>query len=446
MVLLQAFLTLVLSASQAAGPRQAAVAPATSLCQLKNLEKPAAFVVYEGVGEVGQSTDQMIDDSGIAAFKFKVAVHSDQPVALFLSALQPSIWNIGWTEKTKIIAVFVTGQHRQIVTGLPAQTPVLISTQENQGACGGLVGNATDGGTGRQKGSSVQVNELAKKLFGRTVDDTFALNEVSSVIGGPIPRQAKILTSEEVDPVESAGKGFIDILQDVPEGVRHGFLRMATDRDIAALQAELEMEAGQGPKDILGFTGPDGVYVVLKKFKFPKGGFHGLANSFLVPRGVPSPEGDPVHGVICDVHESPICRKYGGPRPKMILLPKARAIHEGLVMTAIPKGCIRIAACVDGADRFRITNGVLTHTHVEGAQLGTHPDCADNLKFKNGGFLVGREIYLLNKPRAVKIKSLVRFKKLLGRDFVSLVSPGEILMDDRGEAGPATYQVELCDD
>jgi hypothetical protein len=50
--------------------------------------------------------------------------------------LDPSIWNIGWTRGTRILAVLVSGYHRQVVAGLEPQVPTLQSTFSNKGECG----------------------------------------------------------------------------------------------------------------------------------------------------------------------------------------------------------------------------------------------------------------------------------------------------------------------
>jgi hypothetical protein len=38
-------------------------------------------------------------------------------------AYEPTIWNLQWTSKTKILAVMVSGYHRQVIAGIPPSYP-----------------------------------------------------------------------------------------------------------------------------------------------------------------------------------------------------------------------------------------------------------------------------------------------------------------------------------
>jgi hypothetical protein len=74
-----------------------------------------------------------------------------------LGACEPSIWNIAWTKGTDINAVMVTGYHKQAVTGLPNTTPLLISTQDNNGPCGHTFARSKN---------LTQAKMLSKKVYG----------------------------------------------------------------------------------------------------------------------------------------------------------------------------------------------------------------------------------------------------------------------------------------
>ena len=67
----------------------------------------------------GRLVPFQIDQSGHQATQFDIGVHADKPVALLLSAYAPTIWSLGWTQNTRIVAVFATGYHCQAVAGLP---------------------------------------------------------------------------------------------------------------------------------------------------------------------------------------------------------------------------------------------------------------------------------------------------------------------------------------
>ena len=84
----------------------------------------------------GKAIDFQIDQSGNVSTQIDVAVnYPDKPVALMLGASVPTIWNIGWTAGTNIVAVFASGYNRQRVAGLKIDTPLLISSYEDEGPC-----------------------------------------------------------------------------------------------------------------------------------------------------------------------------------------------------------------------------------------------------------------------------------------------------------------------
>ena len=97
-------------------------------CSVDDLNIPENTLIYAGGFVVGKRTNFQIDQSGSQATQFEVTVNSPTtPVALILSAYSPSIWNISWTKGTQIAAVIATGYHRQVIAGLPSETPTSIS-------------------------------------------------------------------------------------------------------------------------------------------------------------------------------------------------------------------------------------------------------------------------------------------------------------------------------
>ena len=62
------------------------------------------FAVFASGGYSGRTLDFQIDQSGHQATQFDVVVNSPtKPAVLMLGAYEPSIWNISWTPKTKIV-------------------------------------------------------------------------------------------------------------------------------------------------------------------------------------------------------------------------------------------------------------------------------------------------------------------------------------------------------
>ncbi|MCV4289686.1 hypothetical protein OH708_17345 [Pseudomonas capsici] len=97
--------------------------PAT--CAFKDFKAPDAMVVYAAGAYPGRELPFQIDQSGHQATQFDIAVNSpEQPVALILGAYEPTVWNIGWSQVTKIVAVNVSGYPRQGVAVLDAKVPV----------------------------------------------------------------------------------------------------------------------------------------------------------------------------------------------------------------------------------------------------------------------------------------------------------------------------------
>jgi hypothetical protein len=75
-----------------------------------------------------------IDQSGHEGTQTDVAAnHPGKPVVRMLGACEPTAWNIGWSTKTKILAVFVSGDHRQAIAGLARNVSQLNSSYHDKG-------------------------------------------------------------------------------------------------------------------------------------------------------------------------------------------------------------------------------------------------------------------------------------------------------------------------
>ena len=103
--------------------------PSESVCKVSGFSAPADFKIYAAGAYSGRDLDYQIDQSGHQATRIDVAVNdAKNPVVLMLGAYEPTVWNIGWSPRTRIAAVLIGGYHRQVVAGLPENTPVLISS------------------------------------------------------------------------------------------------------------------------------------------------------------------------------------------------------------------------------------------------------------------------------------------------------------------------------
>jgi uncharacterized protein len=274
-----------------------------SSCDFHELELPKDLNIYSAGAYGGRSLDIHIDDSGHQATQFDVIVNSpEKPVVLLLGAYEPSIWNIGWTKGTDILAVAASGYHRQAVAGLPKDTPLLISTHVNKGPC--------DGYLYVSESSLAQVNPMSQKIFGKPVDMVYFANAGKVVLGKPITSLDQLITSQDVTP-----DSFIDKNKPlagsagIQEALAKGLLRPSTREDA---EAWANQKSKLLPKDTLPpvsggdnrhiLLGPFGhnVYVIQKKFTIPAGLYGGHSATFYLPKGVPYPEGNFGHSVLYD--------------------------------------------------------------------------------------------------------------------------------------------------
>jgi hypothetical protein len=183
------------------------------------------FVVFAAGGYSGKEMDFQIDQSGHQATKIDVIVnYTNKPVILMLGAYEPTIWNIGWSSKTKIIAVFAGGYHRQAIAGLKEDIPYLISSYDNKGKCGS---------TYISDKNQAAFDALSRKLFDRPVEKVFPANNGFVIVGDSVKSTTKLLTSGS-KTVES----FIDKnaplagQAGIKDALEKGLLRPVEEKDI----------------------------------------------------------------------------------------------------------------------------------------------------------------------------------------------------------------------
>lgn len=268
-------------------------------CRIDGLVVPANAKIYAAGAYGGKDADFQIDQSGHQATTIQVAVNApDAPVVLLLGAYEPTVWSVGWTQGTRIVAVLVTGYHRQQVSGLHAGVPQLVSTYDNRGACG----YAYVGGDG-----SAKLNPIARQVFGRAVDVAYAARDGRVVVGDALAPGTSLLTDAAASPVEEfrlkgvppAGQAGIDA------ALRDGILRPATLADVDAWNAASQRVSGAADIPRIEGSGPTRPasvpyrsYVVLKAFAIPAGLYGAHAATFFVARGVPAPTGNPGHSQV----------------------------------------------------------------------------------------------------------------------------------------------------
>ncbi|WP_445366438.1 hypothetical protein ACH5Y9_13585 [Methylomonas sp. BW4-1] len=265
-------------------------------CSFGNLELNDSVVVLAAGGGEGKELDFVIEQkSGNAAKKIDVAVNSiDKPVVLMLGTYNPTIWNIGWTPGTKILAVSVFGYHKQRVSGLPAGTPVLVSSYDEGGPCEltALTNNKTGSNEDKQ----------AQQLFNRPIAGFSRVARGKVTIGDPIAYGVSLVTSN-ANPLESfrepntplAGSAGLE------QALKENILRKATLNDVAEWTRLLTQKYAQmhkKPPDIPPYL--DNAFMVLKEFVCPAGLYGSHSANFYVAKGVPYPKGDCGHSSIYD--------------------------------------------------------------------------------------------------------------------------------------------------
>jgi uncharacterized protein len=271
-------------------------------CDFSTIDFSPNLIVYAGGGYSGNKTNIQIDQSGHQTTKFNVAVNSpDAPVALILGAYEPSIWDIKWTDKTKISAVYATGHHRQVVTGLPNSVPVITSSSRQTPNCRTnlYVSNKTLN----------KLNPLSKELFDKKVSLVTFVHKGKLGFGEAFTTKTEFFTNSGnnieryTDPsLPLAGKEGLDKL------VSEGFLRKATKQDSDKwaklksnyLKEDLPPVSGGGGesryKPKFSATG----YVILKEVIIPAGLFGAHRTNFFLESGVPFPEGSLGHSNLYD--------------------------------------------------------------------------------------------------------------------------------------------------
>jgi uncharacterized protein len=273
-------------------------------CAFTHLKLPDSYSVFAAGGYSGRELDFQIDQSGHQATQMDVIVnYSSKPAVLMLGSYEPTIWNIKWTPTSRIVAVLVSGYHRQAVAGLDPAVPLLNTSQLYNGNCV----NFYIGEHELEK-----LNPISHRFFGCSVDMVYQAKNGEIVIGDAVPKGSKLITSQLVTP-----ESFFDKTEPLagPAGleqaVRKGLIRKATDADADAwVNAETKNKHHKSSPPIAGEKAPKAkrpaninAYVILKPFTYPAGLYGGNLATFFIPKGVPQPKGNPGHSTVYDFNK-----------------------------------------------------------------------------------------------------------------------------------------------
>ncbi len=281
--------------------RQGLTPQQAAQCRIPGLVLPADFTVFVAGGYRGVEQDFQIDDSGSAAGLFRVDVnYTAKPVVLMLGAYNPSVWQLRWTQGTRLVAVVLSGHHRQEIVGVPADLPQLTTTRANRGSCGSFYPG--------QDGQEF-INPMARKLFGRPAEMIWPAKDGHVLVGNPIPANARLVsaTGPSVDSFADrskppAGPAGIDA------AVKRGVLRPATRADIEAWRSAALLKRPPDVPAVAGAKAPrvpmpiDGKsYIIVRPFDVPPALSGGNLVTFILPEGVPFPRGDLGHSAVFDM-------------------------------------------------------------------------------------------------------------------------------------------------
>ncbi|WP_051309952.1 hypothetical protein [Desulfogranum japonicum] len=274
------------------------------VCGFEDITFPLEMKIYAGGAYSGKETPYQIDQSGHQATRFEVLVNSPQePVALLLGSYEPSIWNISWSKDTRIMAVIVSGYHRQAVAGLPESVPILNSSYDNHGPCGYFY--VTEKKLGK-------LNPISNQAFGRNVDLVHFASKGILMFGAPINSSTQMFTSKDTPP-----ESFIDNSQPLAgkmgldDLVNKGLLRPATTDDLDRW-ADLTLAAN--PKSIPPVAKGSrsashrpryahNAFVILDAITIPAGLYGVNSATFFLKEGVPYPQGNLGHSTLYNFND-----------------------------------------------------------------------------------------------------------------------------------------------
>lgn len=280
-------------------PLPPALLKITDVCSVFKDKLPPNYVVYAGGDYKGRQLGYQIDQSGHEATGFEVRVNiPNHPVVLALGAYEPSVWNIQKDKNTQIVGVFVSGYHRQKVTGLDANVPVLNSSYEDRTPCGFFY---------LTRENVRSADEVLRNVLGKSAESYYLATQGQVLFGGQGVFAGPSVESVPVQDYPLAGKMGLDALE------AEGALRPAGEEDLAKFYEEKRNAQGLSRLNIVGGESDSsrinsssmmrlGAYVVLKPITFPAGLYGAHSVTFIVQRGVPRPRGNPGHSAVYDMN------------------------------------------------------------------------------------------------------------------------------------------------
>ncbi len=295
-----------LSAETKAGPVPAKAAPQPETCLFPGLSLPPETEVYAVSAEGGRPLGWNIDhDQDRDPTLIKVAVNSPQaPVALILGAYEPNVWQIGWTEGTRILAVAVGGQYRQAVSGLPPEVPVAMGGWSGEPGRNAFCGPFFF--VPSQPNNRPRLDELSRRLFGLEFRGLIQPWNGRATVGQPLNENVAILTSRNLAFGDfKTPAAFPEGEAGLAEALRRGLIKPATWIELrqwrrAAFEREKMEAEAEGRNLPVRFDSGDGVGYLRKGFLVVSPDFvipdrlklsGNILYNFFVPPGLDRPAG-----------------------------------------------------------------------------------------------------------------------------------------------------------
>jgi hypothetical protein len=275
-------------------PAPAAV-PAETECERWRSKLPADYELVAGGAYHGKPLGFTIEEENHEAGSFDVIVNMPgRDVVLLLGAYEPSVWTIRRTTATRIAGVWVSGYHRQRLTGLTPETPLLLTRYGSNCPSFYITDKETE-----------KLADAATEVLGRAPERAQIANADGQLAFGS-DVAARVIEPAAAQPPSTFRDMAVPLSGDkgLDELVRRGALRIAVDRDVAAWKA-FARSRGQltqpqfatfEHKDLNG--NPMRTFVVVAPITFPGGLYGAHAATFIVERGVPRPSGDPGHSTV----------------------------------------------------------------------------------------------------------------------------------------------------
>ena len=255
----------------------------TPVCGFPGLTIPPEAKIYAVGGyRGGRNLGWKIGPSHHPAKLSQVVVNSpDEPVVLMLGAYEPTIWEVGWTEGTVILAALVAGHQTQGLSGLPPHVPTLVSSYyPDYGPCPPFHLSA-------DPEQIKKADELALKVFQRRPDEYFKSADVQYVVvGRPLAAGQKAFMAKALvrEDFELPGSGLTGRAA-LGAMLRAGLIRPATATEMnrwrekkagqrrAVAQAEGRPEPSSADDYGLAGLNADNAFVIVdeRKFYCPEG-------------------------------------------------------------------------------------------------------------------------------------------------------------------------------